>query len=185
MGLPFMKTRILTDDEKEDRHRYMLVSTKSVLVMCLGLLLTTALKPLLLWAALTAVLQFQLSTEFLYLIFLAFVPLVALSVVGLWPLHGAQKRLKYKKLVKTAPRGRRVKWAAYWRLVGTALGPLPIQVVLAITSVCLFGTILLSASVGDVYLTDIVNMAVFCLLLGPAIPAGLRSKRIEDSEQNI
>ena len=180
MALPFMKTRLLTDDEKQDRHGLLLVTMKSVLLMYLGLLIKTAVSPTALWMAIITGRTLK-DTSFVYLfVLLAFAPLIVLVFIGLWPLLGAQKRLKYKKLLKTAPRGHRVKWAPFWRLVGSALGPSPIQIVFSLVAVCLFGTILLSQAIGDIYLTDIGNLTIFFLLLGPAIPAGLRAKHQEE-----
>ena len=174
--LPFMKTRILTDDEKQDRHSYSRVAMRSVLLMYSGLLITTALKPLILWLGISIVLLYDFDFAAIIFAILAATPMIVFFVIGMSPLLRAQKNLKHKKLLKTAPRGQRVKWAPYWRIVGTALGPLPIQIVFALTVICLFGTILFSQMIGDIYLTDIGIMAIFCLLLGPAIPAGLRSR---------
>ena len=180
--LPLMKTRILTEEEKEDRNRFLRVSTKLALCWYLGFLLMTALLPWVIWLAVATDFLFEGKIHSLYFAFVAIAPLIALFVVGMWRMPRAQRRLKYRKVLMTAPRGRRVKWASYWRAVGSALGPLPIQVVLALTAFCLFGTIVLSASIGDVYLSQIVNMVLTCILLGPAIPAGLRSKPNEASE---
>ena len=182
--LPLMKTRILTEEEKENQHSYSCVSMKAVLCWYLGFLLMTALLPWMIWLAVSTDFLFQGKSNSLYFLFPAFAPLIVLFVVGMWRMPRAQRRLKYRKVLMTAPRGRRVKWASYWRAVGSALGPLPIQVVLALTAFCLFGTIVLSASIGDVYLSQIVNMVLTCILLGPAIPAGLRSKPDAVSELN-
>lgn len=157
--LPLMKTRILTDEEKHDVHAFSRVWSKGVLYSLLGLLIKFALFPWLLWLAVaTNILYYDKGYAFL-LVLPAFVPLIAFGVVSFWQMAVAKTRVKYRRAVKSAPRGRRVKWASFWRLIGSALGPLPIQVVLTLAAICLFGTILLSVSLRDAYLNDIVNMA--------------------------
>ncbi|MCH8979814.1 MAG: hypothetical protein IH945_11320 [Armatimonadetes bacterium] len=173
--MPLARTRIVNEEQRQAVHSELCLSMRYGILTYLGLLLTTALKPLFIWLSLTVVLYFR--TEVLVtFVLLAIVPMVAFFVIGIWPLARRWKLIAKRRHEPRASRGRRVKWIPYWRLVGSALGPKPIKTVLALAAACLISTVIVSAMIREAYLTDIVNMATLMALIAPAIPAGLRSR---------